>query len=56
MWSKVNKFGLKIDGGDLSSLQLNFSNFNRNLDRGVVHEMTKNGNFWSQARHGTYPT
>jgi hypothetical protein len=47
MQSKVDKFSLKLDGGDLSNLQLNFSNFSRNLDMGVVHEMTKNGNVWS---------
>jgi hypothetical protein len=56
MWSKVDKFSLKLDGGDLSSLQLNFSSFSCNLDKGVVHEMSKNGNVWLQARHGTYPT
>jgi hypothetical protein len=56
MWPKVDKFGLKLDGGDLSSLQLNFSNFGCNLDKALVHEMTKTGNVWLQTKHGTYPT
>jgi hypothetical protein len=55
MWPKVDKSGLKLDGGDLSSLQPNFSNLGCNLDKALVHEMTKIGNVWLQPRQGIGP-